>query len=91
MWMTSSGCMRMRRGSQSFQQLSASYLLAQMCVSEEKDSKLARDREGAEGRMIDARRRPRPDTRIYVRRSGSVERSPPSDGRTHLRIRDTAG
>jgi hypothetical protein len=84
--------MRMRRGSESLPHVFTSYLFAQMSVWEESDSNSSKTgRTQEEDSSIDARRRPRPDTRIYVRRGGSVQRSPPSGGGTHLGIRDTAG
>jgi hypothetical protein len=84
--------MRMRRRSEAFPHVFTSYSFARMGASEGSDGNMSETgRTQEEDPRVDARWRPRPDTRIYVRRGGSVERSPPSGGRTHLRIRDTAG
>jgi hypothetical protein len=68
--------MLMRRRSESCPQLSASYLFAQMSVSEESDlspSKTGRTQE--RDPSIDVCWRPRPKTWIYSEQGGSVGRS----------------
>jgi hypothetical protein len=63
--------MRMRRRSEAFPHVFASYSFARMGASEGSGaSETGRTHE--RDTSIDARWRPRPDTQIYVRRSSSV-------------------
>jgi hypothetical protein len=77
LWVTRSGCMRMRRRSESFPDVSASYLLAQRSASEEINSNSSETERTREWNL---------SIRAH-RRGSSIGWSPPSGGQTYLRIR----